>query len=475
MAPVSNIPTSVVRTQSILFFSLFGTLLVSFLSVMGKQWVRRYTRASTRGNIANRGEERQAKFLGLQKWRFRLIMELLTVILQVDLNLFAIALIVYLWDLDVTISGMVLTVLVVGNTIYGFLTVAAIVWKDFPFPTHLADLLPMVPGWTREFTALARIRLRRWLRRKATTPLSRVEQLKEHTPLPNHLSRVFKTPGGTTSLALPGEDIPNTDYPMTLSNPAFWRQDPLFNPPIQEDIRASAGFWLLENSTDFSAATAVAAAFSEFQWPSHHPSSTALIRLRDAYIECFREPETKDPTRIKALQSAAAYYVIYHTQFIWNTWKGLEVEVEKLPTNLPPDLLHQYKDKWDGHDIFEYLLRVDPNDRSEPVKSTRFLSYIAPYWFCGDSEDSIRLRSDRLQILSELIDVLDKSKALTSATLTDCILCAGAAMDFPLHPEDLIRVDKRCVPFSSCVGGRSNWGSAIILNRRSGRWLNMSV
>jgi hypothetical protein len=27
------------------------------------------------------------------------------------------------------------------------------------------------------------------------------------------------------------------------------------------------------------------------------------------------------------------------------------------------------------------------------------------------------------------------------------VLCVGAAMDFPLHPEDMIRVDKRCVLF----------------------------
>jgi hypothetical protein len=40
---------------------------------------------------------------------------------------------------------------------------------------------------------------------------------------------------------------------------------------------------------------------------------------------------------------------------------------------------------------------------------------------------------------------LETSKALVPATLTDCLLCVGAAMDFPLHPEDLIRVDKRYV------------------------------
>jgi hypothetical protein len=94
--------------------------------------------------------------------------------------------------------------------------------------------------------------------------------------------------------------------------------------------------------------------------------------------------------------------------------------------------------------VFEHLLHI--KDRSEPGTSARFLSYIAPYWFCGDSDATIRFRPSRLETLPKLIEVLKESQALNAATLTECVLCVGAAMDFPLHPEDLIRVDKRCVP-----------------------------
>ena len=432
------------------------------------------------GNIVDRGRERQTKLVGLQKWGLHLIMESLPVMLQFALLLFGAALSVYLWGLNVSVAEVVLVVTSAGLIFYSCITIAATVWRDCPFQTPLSVFLPRVPGWTRGFTALARAWLKHLLRRKVMVLPSQIKRLKVRAHLPNLLNRVFKTLGGTTSRALPGgttpralpsgttsrappeEDMPSAEFPMTLSNPAFWRQDPLFNSPIRKDINASAGFWLLENSTDFSAATAVAAAFSEFQWPSHHPSSTALIRLRDTYVECFRGPEPKESTRIKALQSAAAYYVLYHTQLIWNTWKGLDVEVEKLPSDLPPDLLlDRYEEEWRGEDLFEYLLRIDVEDRSEPVKSARFLSYVAPYWFCGDSDVAIRFRPNRLGNLNELIDVLEKSRALTPATLTDCILCAGAAMDFPLHPEDLIRVDKRCAPLSLCVGGIFDWGQRL--------------
>jgi hypothetical protein len=192
---------------------------------------------------------------------------------------------------------------------------------------------------------------------------------------------------------------------------------------------------------------------------------------------------------------------------------------EELPPDPLSDLLPDlfiYKSQGELYEgLFQYLLSVDVGDRSEPVKSARFLSYIAPYWFCGDTDLTVTSRPIRLKTLNKLVKVLEESRAfeesrrlegsraleeswrlersraleesqrpeesqrleesrmleeyerfeesqrlkraqasrtpwveesraLTSATLTDCILCAGAAMYFPLHPKDLIRFDKRC-------------------------------
>jgi len=369
-------------------------------------------------------------------------MESLPVMLQFALLLFGIALAVYLWDLNISAAEVVSVATSIGIIFYTCIAVAATVRSDCPFQTPLSILLPKVLPWMKEFTGRARVRLRR----KATPLLLRIGRATEHSRLTRYLGHLCMTLiGGTSTPKHPVEDVFSKHYAMTLSNPAFWRNDPLFTSPVPKDIAASAGFWLLENSTDFSAASAVAAVFSEIQWPSHHRSTTALIRLRDTYMECFRTPDFKKSTRLKALQSAAAYYVLYHTQLIGSTSKSLKVEVEKLPPDLPPDLfVHPPSDnKWDGDDVFEYLLHIE--DRSEPVTSAQFLSYIAPFWFCGDSDAAIKFRPSRLQTLKELIEVLEKSQVLNPATVTDCILCAGAAMDFPLHPEDLIRVDKRCV------------------------------
>ena len=270
----------------------------------------------------------------------------------------------------------------------------------------------------------------------------RIKGMIEDSRLASVLRLAFRRFTGGTNTQHDTGEVPR-NYPMTFSNPAFWRPDPLFTSPIPKDIAVSAGFWLLENSTDSSTASIVDAVISELQLPSCDVPTAALIRLRDAYREWFRSPFKKS-ARTRALQSAAAYYVLYHTQLVWTTFNSLETEVGKLPPDLPPDLfLHLQNDEWDGNDVFEHLLHIE--DRSEPGTSARFLSYIAPYWFCGDSDATVRFRPSRLQTLHELIVVLKKYQALDDKTLTECILCVGAAMEFPLHPEDLIRVDKRCV------------------------------
>ena len=438
-----NVPSSVSRAQSILFASLAVTLFVAFIAVLGKQWILYYTRGSTWGSIIDRGKERQDKFVGLQRWGLHFIMESLPVMLQFALLLFGVGLVVYLWDIDVSAAEVILAVIGTGCAFYACIVVVATIWKDCPFQTPLSISLPKVLPWTKETAALARV----WLRYQSTSLLRRIQQVTERGRLTSPIGRLCKTfVDKTITPSHPIEDVYGKRYTMTLANPTFWRHDPLFPSPLPKDTAASAGFWLLENSTDFSAATAVAAVFSEIQWPAHHPSTTALIRLRDTYEECFRSPRFDKSTRFKALQSSAAYYVLYHTWLIWSTSKSLGIEVEKFPLELPPDLfLHKHSEQWDGDDLFEYLLHT--RDRSEPVTSARFLSYIAPYWFCGDSDSAIKFRSTRLEKLNELIDVLEDSQALIPATLTDCVLCVGAAMDFPLHPEDLIRVDKRCVIF----------------------------
>ena len=235
-------------------------------------------------------------------------MESLPVMLGFALLLFGVAITVCLWDPNVSIAEVVLVVTSAGLAFYAYITVAATIWNDCPFQTPLSVLLPRVIPWTKGFIALARVWWRRWWRRRTTLLVLRIKAV-EYGRLTRPLGRLLKTfLGGTNISTNAGKGAFSKRYPITLSNPAFRRRDPLFTCPIPKDITASAGLWLLENSTDYSAATAAAAVFSEFQWRSHQCSTTSLIRLRDAYVECFRALEFKKSTRLKALQFSAAYY-----------------------------------------------------------------------------------------------------------------------------------------------------------------------
>jgi polyferredoxin len=162
LAPIMNVPTGVVRAQSILFASLSITLFVAFIAVLGKQWILYYTRVTTWGNIVDRGKERQAKLMGLQKWGLHVIMESLPVLLQFALLLFGVALAVYLWDLDVSAAEVVLVVTSIGLTFYICIVVAATVYSDCPFQTPLSTLLRQDPAMgERNSPRVARV----WLRR----------------------------------------------------------------------------------------------------------------------------------------------------------------------------------------------------------------------------------------------------------------------------------------------------------------------
>ncbi|KAJ7124353.1 hypothetical protein C8R44DRAFT_619864, partial [Mycena epipterygia] len=68
-------PVTIVVVQSLLYTSLFSTLLVALIAVLGKQWLLYYTGAGETGTIQERGRDRQRKFEGLVRWKFDAFMK----------------------------------------------------------------------------------------------------------------------------------------------------------------------------------------------------------------------------------------------------------------------------------------------------------------------------------------------------------------------------------------------------------------
>ncbi|KAJ7262536.1 hypothetical protein C8J57DRAFT_1719421 [Mycena rebaudengoi] len=106
--PNSGATTTIIIVQSLLYASLFSTLLAALLAVLGKQWLMHYDEAGSRGTLAERGLQRQRKHDGLQRWKFTIVMEMFPLLLQLALLLFSAALSVYLSKISRPISIIVI-------------------------------------------------------------------------------------------------------------------------------------------------------------------------------------------------------------------------------------------------------------------------------------------------------------------------------------------------------------------------------
>ncbi|KAJ7759597.1 hypothetical protein B0H16DRAFT_1533867, partial [Mycena metata] len=116
----SDAPSIIVAVQSLLYISLFTTLLAALLAVLGKQWVMHYQAAGSRGTMEERGLERQRKLDGLRRWKFDAILQMFPLLLQLALLLFSSALWLYLWTVHRSIAAIVLAL-----TIFGLAPIAA--------------------------------------------------------------------------------------------------------------------------------------------------------------------------------------------------------------------------------------------------------------------------------------------------------------------------------------------------------------
>ncbi|KAJ7245467.1 hypothetical protein C8J57DRAFT_1725197 [Mycena rebaudengoi] len=124
--PNSGATTNIVLVQSLLYASLFSTLLAALLAVLGKQWLMHYDEAGSKGTLKQRGLERQRKYDGLQKWKFTLVMEMFPLLLQLALLLFSAALSVYLSTISRLIAIIVIALTSLGALAYISLLISAV-------------------------------------------------------------------------------------------------------------------------------------------------------------------------------------------------------------------------------------------------------------------------------------------------------------------------------------------------------------
>ena len=131
----SGPPHAIVQVQAILYASLAASLLSAFLAMLGKQWLNRYASTDMRGTAVERSQNRQRKLDGIFAWYFDHVMESLPLMLQIALLLLGCALSRYLWEINTTVTSVVLGVTLFGIIFCLFVVVAGTTSESCPYQT----------------------------------------------------------------------------------------------------------------------------------------------------------------------------------------------------------------------------------------------------------------------------------------------------------------------------------------------------
>ncbi|KAF7336328.1 hypothetical protein MVEN_02181200 [Mycena venus] len=301
LIPTSGQPQRIiVLVQSLLYISLFTTLLAALLAVLGKQWIKLYGAAGSRGTLSERGLERQQKLDGLHIWKFDAVLQTFPLLLQLSLFLFTTALSVYLWTVNRTIAIIVQALTSLGFIAYILLLVSAMLSPVSPFQTPVAHFL-----------------------RPLISPLCR---------LPPHIAKVMKFLNkcwtSWSSSLKSGAILPCLAPHVLTPSPATSSSLDLYchldvSPPSPE---VPVVLWVLEISTDPQLIAVAAEIAVDLQWPLDLVLTAPMARLASSFNACFDQhvwpPSIRDGMAPRAISYGRAYCLLRH--------------IARVSTNAPP-------------------------------------------------------------------------------------------------------------------------------------------
>ena len=421
---------TIVQVQCVLYATLCATLLASFLAMLGKQWLNRYKQNETRGSAADRSRLRERKLTGLQTWNFHLVMESLPLILQFALVLLGSSLSRYLWEVNRSVSSVVM-----GFTCFGFLFFSLIVTASLfsfscPFQTPLSLLIHSLIGLAIPYW--------RTLQKSFTTP---------------------QQPPQAVNLLLPTDGLGGDDLEAGLTVPTPAADQPLF---VQrkdlEGDRSDAKCInrLFELSTDVDVVLLIMDFIPEVIW---HGGIKAipLNRIYDILVDCFdfssSHPVLIPKSRDVAYRSARAFVhielqrrcITHYDGHNQDSWRVLcRNHRPLLPENHEPD-----------PDLATALFMVDltlghRDDKRIPWKELEmtpphhaWISHVFLYHAWHEGE-----------VTKIVTDFVEDSMSLDSpgdVVTADCFIIIGLMIGVSVHVNDLTVRDKRSdLNFSEC-------------------------
>ena len=424
----------IVQVQCIFYATLCATLLASFLAMLGKQWLNRYRQNETHGSAVHRSRVRERKLNGIESWKFHIAMESLPLILQCALILLGFALSRYLWEINRSISSVVMGFTGFGLLFYLLITTASIFSFDCPFQTPFSLVIRFVIGLAVPYWR----NLRQTFGPEQQPPQPRT--LGAQGDLPLSMNTVGEA--NITALAVIA--------PAKIQFP--WSVTPLF---IQEtgsegdrlDARCISRMFVM--STDTDVVTLIMGFIPEIVW--HGGIKTVpLKRIYGILMDCFDlsgpSPVVIPKLRDVAYLSARAFAhielqrrcITKYEEHKQDSWKALCAGHPPLsPVNYGTD-----------SDLKTVLFMVDMTlgydngfswEQVEMTPSHRaWMSHAFLY----------RARHEG-QVSEVVMDFVENSMSLrlpSDIVITDCLFIIGLMIGITFHPSDITVRDKRLGP-----------------------------
>src|SRR6266702_163119 len=138
--PPFSPPTYAVWVNSLWFLSLVISLTCALLATLLQQWARRYLKVNQPRYSPHKRARIRAFFAeGVDKFLLPWAVEALPMLLHVSLFLFFAGLVVFLWNVNLTIFKFVLSWVGVCTALYGCITFIPIFRHDSPYSTPLSS------------------------------------------------------------------------------------------------------------------------------------------------------------------------------------------------------------------------------------------------------------------------------------------------------------------------------------------------
>ena len=427
---------AIVHVQAILYSSLATSLLATFIAVLGKQWLNRYTRVDMRGSVIDRSRHRQRKMNGMDTWHFDLVMESLPLMLQVALLLLGYALSNYLFYINKVVAGVTIGFTAFGLLFYFLITSAATFSYNCPFQTPLSLIIRTLIRFDNEHKRYLK-RTKKWLNRSFS-------------------NRKWKWPKpGCGDFRMPRADDGNSaaGHIKLVMARSSYQPSPLFNKDTDWEgyvLDSDCIARMFEMSMDTDVVTVILGFIPEVVWHAGI-RTTPLERVYDILIECF-DRSSGDPKVIPKLKDKAylAAKAILHLT-IQRKSIGNEYDANAFKTISNRHLPVGPRTYEGDSDLISTLVIIDCVFGGSGPMDWQHFSFTATHRAWMGHILLYRawdVLGQRRQPLPEDIKqfILNSSRSELpppAPVIADCLFIIGLILEIPLHVDDLSTIDKR--------------------------------